>query len=113
MPQSEQPRAQPCDATQSSDNATQKPVEKFRDGPVHVSIWQNQGAKGAFRVASFELRYRDAQDRWQSGHSYSSSALLHLESAARQAHLRIERWQQSKPPESCSSPLDDGVPGPS
>ena len=95
MPQSAQPRAQTRDATQSPDNAPQKPVEKFRDGPVHVSIWQNQGAKGAFRVASFELRYRDAQDRWQSGHSYSSSALLHRESAARQAHLRIERWQQS------------------
>src|SRR5882757_3577259 len=61
----------------------QKPVEKFRDGPVHVSIWENEGAKGAFRTASFELRYRDGEDQWQSGRSYTSSNLLHLESAAR------------------------------
>jgi hypothetical protein len=57
-------------------------VEKFRDGPVQVSIWQNQGSKGAFRAASFELRYKDSQEQWQTGRSYTSSALLHLESAA-------------------------------
>ena len=95
MAQAPPPRTQPRDTTQSSSNAAQKPVEKFRDGPVHASIWQNQGAKGAFRVASFERRYRDAQNQWQSGHSYTSSTLLHLESAAREAHARIERWQQA------------------
>jgi len=95
MPQSAPPRAQPRGTDQSSAHTAPKPVEKFRDGPVHASIWQNQGAKGAFRVASFELRYRDAQNHWQSGHSYTSSTLLHLESAAREAHARIERWQQT------------------
>jgi hypothetical protein len=95
MPQSPPPRSQSRDATQSSDNAAQKPVEKFRDGPVHVSIWQNHGANDDFRIASFEIRYRDGQGQWQSGHGYTSSALLHLESAAREAHMRIERWQQS------------------
>ena len=95
MPQSAPPRAQPRGTDQSAAHTAPKPVEKFRDGPVHASIWQNQGAKGAFRVASFELRYRDAQNQWQSGHSYTSSTLLHLESAAREAHARIERWQQA------------------
>ena len=95
MPHSPPSRPQTREATPSSDSAAQKPVEKFRDGPVHASIWENQGAKGAFRIASFELRYRDRDGQWQGGHSYTSPALLHLESAAREAHLRIERWQQS------------------
>jgi hypothetical protein len=105
MPQSARsPRAPSRDATQPTENAAQTPVEKFRDGPVHASIWQNQGAKGAFRVASFELRYRDGQGQWQSGHSYTSSALLHLESAAREAHARIKRWRQANRPNQSPRP---------
>ena len=78
-----------------SDNgsASKKPVDKFREGPVHVSIWENDGIKGAFRSASFELRYKK-QDEWQTSHSYGASDLKHLENAAREAHYRIETWQQ-------------------
>jgi hypothetical protein len=75
--------------------AGQKPVEKFNDGPVHVSIWENNSTKGAFRTASIELRYRDRQEQWQTGRSYSAAALKHLESAAREARSRIESWQQA------------------
>ena len=64
---------------QSSSSAQNKPVEKFTDGPVHVSIWENEGTKGAFRSASFEVRYKNSNNEWQSGRSYGSSALLHLE----------------------------------
>lgn len=72
-------------------NANRKPVDKFREGPVHVSIWENEGIKGAFRTASFELRYKK-QDEWQTSHSYGASDLTHLENAAREARHRIETW---------------------
>jgi hypothetical protein len=94
MPQSAV-RTKPREDTRSATNTGQKPVEKFRDGPVQVSIWQNQGSKGAFRAASFELRYKDDQEQWQTGRSYTSSSLLHLESAAREARSRIERWKEA------------------
>lgn len=76
--------------------ATKKPVDKFNDGPVHVSIWENGDVKHAFRVASFQLRYQDQNRQWQTGHSYSSAALKHLESAAKEARTRIETWKQDK-----------------
>jgi len=93
MPNSPVSRSQPYEVAPPS--AGQKPVDKFRDGPVHASIWENQGPKGAFRTASFELRYKDSQDQWQSGHSYNDSALLHLEKAASEARSRIEKWRQT------------------
>jgi hypothetical protein len=77
--------------------ASNKPVDKFIEGPVHVSIWENSGSKGAFRSASFELRYKNDQDQWQTGRSYSASNLKHLESAAHEARSRIESWQQANP----------------
>jgi hypothetical protein len=81
-----------------------KPVDKFREGPVHVSIWQNDGVNGAFRTASFEIRFRKGQE-WQSGTSYGLAELAFLEIAAKQARTRIEQWkrengQRSPRPES-------------
>jgi hypothetical protein len=93
MPNPPATRSQPYEVAPPATG--QKPVEKFRDGPVHASIWENQGPKGAFRTASFEFRYKDAQDKWQSGHSYSDSALLHLEKAAGEARARIQKWRQT------------------
>ncbi len=68
-----------------------KPVDKFREGPVHVSIWENDGINGAFRTASFELRYKK-DEQWLTGHSYGAGDLKHLENAAREARQRIDTW---------------------
>jgi hypothetical protein len=69
-------------------------MDKFHEGSVHVSIWKNEGPKGAFLTASFELRYRDRQDQWQTGYSYGAGDLRHMENAAKEARTRIEKWQQ-------------------
>ena len=82
------------DEDAAPDNGGKKPIDKFHDGPVHVSIWENAGPKGAFRTASFQLRYRDKQEQWQTGHSYSASDLGHLEKAAKEARERINSWHQ-------------------
>jgi hypothetical protein len=95
MPQSTSIRS-PSTNTPGSSSPPNKPADKFNDGPVHVSIWENESAKGAFRVASFEIRYRDAQEQWQTGKSYTASDLLHLEAAAREARSRIETWRHDR-----------------
>lgn len=77
-----------------SDSAPRQPVDKFTDGHVHVSIWENEGVKGAFRAATVQLRYKDEKKGWQTGASYGVTDLEHLESAAREAGLRIKKWQQ-------------------
>lgn len=94
MPQPNTARREPDD----QQSAARKPVEKFHDGPVHVSIWQNDGVKGAFRTATFQLRYKDANEEWQTGTSYGVSDLKHLESAAKEARERIEGWQKASQP---------------
>ncbi len=78
-----------------ADTRTNHPVDRFNDGPVHVSIWEKTGTKGLFRTASFQLRYRDGEE-WRTSQSYGSSDIEHLEKAAHEAHSRIERWQQEQ-----------------
>jgi hypothetical protein len=80
---------------QDSTEEARKPVDKFTDGRVHVSIWENSGVKGAFRTATFQLRYKDQHDDWQTGHSFGASDLKHLENAAREARTRIDNWQKA------------------
>jgi hypothetical protein len=96
MPQPTAQRQQPSHDTRPTSRAGQKPVDKFRENPVHVSIWENQGVKGAVRSASIELRYKDSNEEWQTGHSYGPSDLQHLESAAREARTRIETWLRTR-----------------
>ena len=88
--------AQAAAATGNSAQASRsdrKPIDTFRNGPVQVSIWENNGAKGAFRAATIQLRYKDGNGSWRSGASYGATDLEHLENAAKEARLRIENWQ--------------------
>jgi hypothetical protein len=94
MSQSNAARRDDTEEHGASERAGRKPVDKFHDGPVHVSIWENPGPKGEFRTASFQLRYKDKQEQWQTGYSYSASDLAHLEKAAKEARDRINTWQQ-------------------
>ena len=81
--------------SQTSNEENKKPVDKFTDGRVHVSIWENSGVKGAFRAATIQLRYKDDHDEWHTGTSFGASDLKHLENAAREARTRIENWQKA------------------
>ena len=81
-------------SSSASSSSDRGPVDKFVNGPIHVSIFENRGAKGAFRTASIQLRYRDEKKGWTTGNSYGAADLQHLELAAREARLRIENWQE-------------------
>lgn len=90
------PRPEPVPAKQSQPasparNVPKSPVDKFREGPVHVSIWENDSVNGVFRSASFEIRFRKGNE-WKSGSSYGMAELAYLELAAKQARTRIEQW---------------------
>jgi hypothetical protein len=88
MAQSNPARSESADANQPSGK---KPVDKFHDGPVHVSIWENTGSKGAFRAATVQLRYKDDKSgEWRDGTSYGVYDLKHLETAAAEARAHRE-----------------------
>lgn len=90
-------RSRPTPAPQAEDDTANKPVERFHHGSVNVSIWEKTGTKGLFRTASFQLRYRDGEE-WRTSNSYGLSDLDNLEKAAREAHERIQKWQQATTP---------------
>ena len=94
MPKSTAAAQKRHDEQPSPPTSGRKPVDKFRDGPLHVSIWENQGINGAFRTASFELRYKKEKDEWKTSNNYGTSDLTHLELAAAEARRRIEKWQK-------------------
>lgn len=72
-----------------------KPVEKFTVEGVNVSIWENQGPKGAFRTATIQLRYKDG-DEWKESRSFGPKDLERIEKAALEARQRI---MKAKKPE--------------
>ena len=79
---------------ESNDNSAasgSKPADKLREGPVPVSVCENQGVNGTLHVASFELRYKK-DEQWQTSHSYGASDRIFLENAAKGARHRIESW---------------------
>jgi hypothetical protein len=83
----------------TGDPAMSQPVDKFNEGSVHVSIFENSGPKGAFRTATIQLRYKDKEsDEWKTGASYGLGDLKNLEKAAKEARTRIEAWQQQNKP---------------
>lgn len=94
MPSATSSRPRPSQDAPPNDNGGNKPVDRFHEGSIHVSIWEKTGAKGLFRTASFQLRYRDGEE-WRTSNSYGLTDLENMEKAAREAHARIEKWQQA------------------
>ncbi|MBV9506486.1 MAG: hypothetical protein JO323_15935 [Acidobacteriia bacterium] len=83
-----------ADAGDDQQRGGRQPVDKFREGPFQVSIWENPSSKGDFRTATLDRRYKDKEGQFQTSHSYTASDLEHMEKAAREARLRIARWQE-------------------
>jgi hypothetical protein len=75
-----------------------QPAEKIREGNVSISIWENQGPKGAFRTAAIQLRYRDEKKEWHDSKSFGTIDLENLEKAAKKARESILSWNQRNKP---------------
>ena len=53
------------------ENKNNMPEKKFSTGAITATIWQNQGKSKtgdevSFRTVSFQRRYKDKNDEWQS-----------------------------------------------
>ena len=55
--------------------ASQKPIAKFRAGPVSAALWENEismkGGTVTVLKCTVERRYRDSNDNWKSSNSFS------------------------------------------
>jgi hypothetical protein len=85
---------QPTDAAAAHPRTGREPVDKFQDGPVQVSIFQNPSSKGDFRTAKLEVRYKDKDGQFQTSHSYTASVLKHIASASISASEKISQWEE-------------------
>lgn len=69
-----------------TDSQPPKPIHTLRLGPLQAAIWSNAGQHGPFFNVTFERRYRDAREEWQSSTSYGRDDLLALAKLADLAH---------------------------
>jgi len=79
--------------TKKNSETAKPPVAKLRIGLINASIWQRKTDNGTFYSVTFERRYKDAEDKWQSTHSYNADDLLTLGKLADQAHSKILELQ--------------------
>ena len=68
---------------------TTKPVHTIRLGTIQAAIWSNAGQHGPFYNVTFERRFRDVQEEWQSSGSFGRDDLLVLAKLADEAHSFI------------------------
>jgi hypothetical protein len=85
---------QQADTAPEQPRTGREPVDKFQDGPVQVSIFQNPSSKGDFRTATVEARYKDKDGNFQTSHSYTGSVLRHMASASITAAEKISKWEE-------------------
>lgn len=86
---------QPSPPTTPSPNP--KPINTIRLGTLQAAIWGNTGQHGPFYNVTFERRYRDANEEWQSSASFGRDDLLLLAKIADEAHTWIyERLSQDR-----------------
>ena len=76
--------------------ANKKPVANLRLAGVEASIWGNASDKGEFYNVTFQRRYQDKDQQWQTSHSYGSSDALALAKLADMAVTKIMELQQAK-----------------
>ena len=72
-----------------------KPVKEFRDGPIKVSVWVNEGEHGPRYSVTCRRRYKDkAADEWKDSDSYGQDDILALGKLLDLAHTFILTEQQ-------------------
>jgi hypothetical protein len=66
------------------------PVRTLRTGGLlYAKIWERTTEKGAFYSVSFERRYKAANGKWATTHSFGKDDLLFLAKLADQTHTEI------------------------
>jgi hypothetical protein len=73
-----------------------KPVDNIRYGAVEGTIWSNPTERGEMYNVTFQRRYQDKDQQWQTSHSYGPTDVLALAKVADMAATRIAELQQAK-----------------
>ena len=94
MNQANTARADEGDEQQSKPG--NKPVGNVRYQGVEATIWSNPTEKGEFYNVTFQRRYQDKEQQWQTSHSYGPADVLALAKVADMAATRIIELQEEK-----------------
>jgi hypothetical protein len=73
-----------------------KPVASIRYQGVEATVWSNTDERGEFYNVTFQRRYQDKEQQWQTSHSYGPSDVLALAKVANMAATRIIELQEEK-----------------
>jgi hypothetical protein len=96
MSQSNAQLAQNEEQTQVEQKPGNKPVDNIRYQGVEATIWSNITEKGDFYNVTFQRRYQDKEQQWQTSHSYGPGDVLALAKVADMAATRIIELQEEK-----------------
>ena len=96
MPQTARNIADNANETDAGQPANKKPVANFRLASVEASVWSNQSDKGEFYNITFQRRYQDKDQQWQTSHSYGPFDALALAKVADVAVTKIIELQQAR-----------------
>lgn len=73
-----------------------KPVGNVRFQGVEATIWNNPIDGRDFYNVTFQRRYQDKDQQWQTTHSYGAGDVLALAKVADMAATRIAELQEEK-----------------
>ena len=75
--------------------ANKKPIDRFRDGKLEVTIWENQGENGAFYSTDLTRSYKDSDGWKQTKGGFSGAELLRAADLFRRAYVRELELRQA------------------
>jgi hypothetical protein len=82
--------------TSDAEKPGNRPVNTIRFGGVEATIWSNQSDKGEFYNITFQRRYQDKNQQWQTAQSYGANDALALAKVADLAVTTIIELQEEK-----------------
>ncbi len=71
-----------------------EPAAKFRESPLEVSVWENEGENGKWYSVKVERSYKDKNDEWQKTTSINSKHISILKDLLTQAAEKIEELEK-------------------
>lgn len=66
--------------------ASRRPEETLREGPLKAAIWRNEGEHGAYHSVTLARTYKDRDGNLQDTSSFRAKDMLGLSELARRAH---------------------------
>ena len=72
-----------------------QPAHKIRDGVLQVTIWRNQGERGAYYSVNPTRSYRQGDETWKETDSLNADDLLAMAELLREAYAWIKTQRRA------------------